>query len=110
MAAMRTPPALEALVPGARAFALAALATALLTLLLLAGGESKLEPAELLAYFRAHRGRYVASASMVLAWSVVAIPFLTALREMLGRDRRVLASAALLLAAGGVLLLGFGSF
>jgi hypothetical protein len=110
MAAMRRPLALETLVPDARVFAVVALATALLTVLLLAGGESKLEPGELLAYFRAHRGRYVVSASMMLAWSVVAIAFLTALREVLGRDRRVLASAALLLAAGGVLLLGFGSF
>jgi hypothetical protein len=113
MAAMRRPLSRESLVPDTRVFAAAALATAAMTVLLvaLAGGEGgRLEPAELLTYFRAHRGRYVASASVALAWLVLAMPFLAALRELLGEGRRALASAALLLAAGGVLLLGFGSF
>src|SRR3954470_244869 len=104
MAALRRPLALESLAPDTRVFALAALATAVLTLLLLllAGGEGRLEPGELLTYFRAHRARYVASAAVALAWLVVAIPFLAGLRELLSTERRALASAALHLAAGGV--------
>lgn len=112
MAAMRRPLSFESLVPDARVLAAAALATAVLTalLLLFAGGDATLEPGELLPYFRAHRGRYLVSASLVLVWLVATIPFLVALRELLAADRRALGSAALALAVGGALLLGFGSF
>jgi hypothetical protein len=113
MAAMRRPLSVESLAPDSRLFAAAALATALLTVLLLAtpvGGQAGLEPGELLTYFRAHRGRYVLSACLVLAWVVLAIPFVVALREVLAAERRALGLAALLLAAGGLLLMGFGGF
>lgn len=112
MAAMRRSPAFESLVPDARVFALSGIVTALLTLglVVLAGGEGRLEPGDLLPYFRAHRGRYFVSATLVLCWAVAAMAFLAGLRELLGEGRRALASAALLLAAGGVLLFGFGTF
>lgn len=112
MAAMRRPLSLENLMPDARLFALAALATAALTLLLLVppGGAGVVEPGELLAYFRAHRGRYMVNACLALAWIVLAVPFVVTVREILGPERRALGLAALLLAVGGLLLLGFGSF
>jgi len=99
---MKRPLAPESLAPDARIFAAAGLATAMLTvaLVVLAGGEGgRLEPGGLLPYFRAHHTRYVASASVALAWMVVAIPFLAGLRELLAAQRRALGTAALLLAA-----------
>jgi hypothetical protein len=112
MAAMRPPLAFDDIGPDGRLFAVLSFAAGLLTILLvlLAAGEGPREPADLIPYFEAHRTRYVWSASVALAWLAASIPFLAALRSLLGTDRRTLAIAAMLLSAAGVLLLGFGSF
>ncbi|HZZ93797.1 MAG TPA: hypothetical protein VFE23_14645 [Usitatibacter sp.] len=109
---MRRPLAFDDLGPDARLFAVVCLAAALLTILLvvLAVGKGPLEPGDLLPYFRAHRTRYIWSASVALSWLVASIPFLAALGTLLATDRRTLAIAATLLSTAGVLLLGFGSF
>jgi len=112
MAAMRRPLLLDSIAPDRRLLAFLSLAAGVLTLALvvLASGPGPLEPAELLPYFQAHRARYVVSASVSLLWMLTAIPFIATLKEMLGAERRALALAATLLSAGGVALLGFGTF
>ena len=109
---MRRPLTLETLGPDGRLLGVLSLAAGLLTLALivLAAGPGPLEPADLLPYFQAHRTRYVVSASVTLLWAVAAIPFVAALKEMLGAERRALSLAATLLSTCGIALLAFGSF
>jgi hypothetical protein len=67
-------------------------------------------PAELLSYFTSHRTAYVLTAVEVLVWVVIAIPFVVGLGALLRPTSPALAEAATLLSAGGILLLGFGTF
>ena len=93
-------------------FAGFAIAAGLLSFLLIgsAGGPPPPAPAELLPYFEAHRGRYILLGVAVLTWVGTAIPFIAGLGALLAPQGRALARAAMLLAAGGVLLLGFATF
>lgn len=112
MAAMRPPLSFNDVGPDGLLLAFFALATGFLTvaLIILAGGEGPLEPGDLLPYFQAHRLRYVASATVTLAWTVTAIAFVASLGSMLGAKRGALARAAGTLAVSGIALLGFGTF
>jgi hypothetical protein len=112
MAPMRQPLSFEDVGPDALLLAFFALAAGFLTiaLMVLAGGEGPLQPGDLLPYFQAHRLRYVASATVTLAWMVTAIGLVAPLRAMLGSSRSALARAATALATSGIALLGFGSF
>jgi hypothetical protein len=93
-------------------FACFAIAAGLLSLLLIisAAGPPPPAPAGLLPYFEAHGARYVLLGVTVLSWTSVAIPFIVGLGALLAAQGRVLARAAVLLAASGVLLLGFATF
>lgn len=112
MAAMRRPLSFDPALPDRRLLGVFCVCAGLSTVALvsLAAGPGPLEPAELLPYFQAHRTRYGASATVTLLWVLAALPFIATLKEMLGAERRVLASAATLLSASGVALLGFGTF
>jgi hypothetical protein len=94
------------------AFAAFSFAAGLLTLLLIvsSAGPPPSSPAELLAYFEAHRSRYLLLGVAVLSWASAAIPFIAGLGALLAPRGKALARAAMLLAAGGVLLLGFATF
>jgi hypothetical protein len=112
-AAMGDLPGRAGLARDGRLLGACALAAALLTvafIVLAGGGAPATEPGELLAYFHAHRGRYVASAVVVLAWMVAALAAIAVMPEWVGEGRRALARAATLLCAAGIVLLGFGSF
>jgi Domain of unknown function (DUF4386) len=65
------------------------------------------DPAARLAYVAAHEGRIGLEAVMALAWAVFSIPFVVALGWLLRVKSPALASAATLLSAGGLLLLGY---
>lgn len=94
-----------------RFFAGASLLSALFTLLLVVtAAPAPAAPNELLPFFRAHRGQFIALASTVLAWVVLSVILVVALERLVGANRRALAFAAALLSAGGILLLGFGTF
>ena len=67
-------------------------------------------PAEQLLYAASHRGTYALFASVVLAWAVFSVPLASILAKLLRAKGSALASAAQLLVAVGVLLLGFGIF
>jgi hypothetical protein len=112
MAPMRQPLSFDDVGSDGLLLAFFALATGFLTvaLVVLAGGEGTLQPGDLLPYFQAHRLRYVASATVTLAWTLTAIAWVASLRSMLGPSRNALALAATLLATSGIALLGFGSF
>ena len=112
MAPMRRPPSFDDVGPDGLLLAFFALATGFLTvaLILLAGGEGALQPGDLLPYFQAHRLRYVASATVTLAWTLTAIALVASLKSILGPTRSALALAATALAISGIALLGFGSF
>jgi Domain of unknown function (DUF4386) len=81
-----------------------------LMLIVAAAAPAPRVPAELLAYIAAHQSTYVFAAVTVLVWATAAIPFIVALRTLLGARDGTLALAAMLLCAGGVLLLGFATF
>ena len=109
---MRRPLSLDHAAPDRKLLASLSLATGLLTLalVLLSAGPGRMEPGDLLPYFQAHRARYVISATATLLWILVTIPFVAVLKDMLGPERRALATAATLLSASGVAMLGFGTF
>lgn len=67
-------------------------------------------PAEQLLFAASHRGGYALFASLVMAWSVFSVPLSAILAKLLRAKGGTLASAAQLLVAVGVLLLGFGIF
>jgi Domain of unknown function (DUF4386) len=93
-------------------FASFAIAAGVLSVLLIvsAAGPPPPPPAELLSWFEAHRGRYVLLGVAVLSWATAAVPFVAGLGALLAPRGKALARAAMLLAAGGVLLLGFATF
>ena len=90
----------------------AAIASGLLSFLLivLATSPAPRAAAELLPYLEAHRPTYMLTATAALLWVCTGIPFIVGLGALLGGARPVLARAAELLAAGGVLLLGVATF
>ncbi|MBU6248926.1 MAG: DUF4386 family protein [Xanthomonadaceae bacterium] len=67
-------------------------------------------PAEELLFAASHRGGYALFASIVVVWSVFSVPLSAILARLLRAKGDTLASAAQLLVAVGVLLLGFGIF
>ena len=92
-------------------FAVASILSALLTLLLVVSAAPPPGSAgDLLPYFRAHQPRFVILAVAVLAWVVVSLPVVIAITRLVGHVHPVLASAGAVLSAGGILLLGFGTF
>jgi hypothetical protein len=94
-----------------RFFAVASILSAFLTLLLVVSAAPPPgSAADLLPYFRAHLPRFVILAVVVLAWVVVSLPVVIAIARLVGDDHPMLASAGALLSAGGILLLGFGTF
>lgn len=94
-----------------RLFAIAALASALLTLLFILTPAPQHAPsADLLPYFRAHQMQFVVSAVAILAWVIASILLVVAVGQLVSGDRPTLAFAATLLCSGGILLLGFGTF
>jgi hypothetical protein len=94
------------------AFAGFSIAAGLLSFLLIisAAGPPPPAPAELLPYFETHRARYILLGVTVLTWASAAIPFIAGLGALLAPQGKALARAAMLLAAGGVLFLGFATF
>jgi hypothetical protein len=69
-----------------------------------------LAPNEFLAYVQSHKAGFAMAAVVILVWVAVSIPYVAGLGILLGTERRILATAAMLLSAGGILLLGFASF
>ena len=65
---------------------------------------------ELLAYIDAHKPAVASAATALLVWMSVSIPFVAGLGVVLAGERKMLASAATLLCAGGILLMAFASF
>jgi hypothetical protein len=94
------------------AFAAFSIAAGLLSFLLImsTAGPAPPAPTELLPWFEAHRGRYVLLGVAVLSWVSAAIPFIAGVGALLAPQGKALARAAMLLATGGVLLLGFATF
>jgi hypothetical protein len=94
------------------AFAAFALASGLLSLVLLAltTMPAPRVPEQLMSYFAAHRPTYLLTATTVLMWSTVSVPFIVGLGALVGTSERALAAAAAALSAAGVLLLSFATF
>ena len=67
-------------------------------------------PAELLSYAASHRTAYGLFASLVLAWSVFAVPLIVTLGTIFRSNGGTLAVIAQLLSAIGVMLLAFATF
>jgi len=65
---------------------------------------------QLLAYINAHKPAVASAAIALLVWMSVSIPFVAGLGVVLAGERRILASGATLLSAGGILILAFASF
>ena len=65
---------------------------------------------QLLAYIDAHKPAVASAEVAVLVWMSVSIPFAAGLGIALAGERKLLASAATLLSAGGILLVAFASF
>ena len=94
-----------------RFFAIASLLSAIVTVILVATAAPPVGPAaDLLSSFRAHQGRYLLLAVVVLIWAIVSVLHVVAIGRLVAADRPVLAFAGTLLLSGGVLLLGFGTF
>ena len=101
----------DAFVHDRRLFAVVSLLAGIASLVLAGGaGSPGGAAADAFEYFRAHQGRFVGVAVMVLAWMVLAIAFVAGLRSLLEGERRALGFAAALLCSGGILLLGFAVF
>jgi hypothetical protein len=66
------------------------------------------DPAALLAQMAGHRRDIVIEAVVALSWAVFSIPFIVGLGQLLRPKSRSLALAAVVLSAGGVLLLAYG--
>lgn len=66
------------------------------------------DPAALLAQMTAHERGIVIDAVVALSWAVFSIPFIVGLGQLLRPKSPSLALAAVVLSAGGVLLLGYG--
>jgi hypothetical protein len=67
-------------------------------------------PAEQLSFVANHRTVYGLFAGIVLAWAVFSMPFVVALRTVLRPHGGILTLIALILSAGGILMLGFAIF
>ena len=93
--------------PALLAFLAGGLSAALLLFSLLS---PQPDPEHLLTFASTHRGAYALLASLALAWSIFSAPFVVVLSDVLGGVNRLIASAAKLLTAGGILLLGFAIF
>jgi hypothetical protein len=94
-----------------RGFAICALLTGILSVLLLALNlQGPSAPAGYLAFFDRHRGGYIAAAIVFMTWAVVAVIFVVAVEQLLRRRGETLARAAAVLSSVGVLLLAFGYY
>lgn len=92
-------------------FGIAALLSALLSLLLVAlTVQGPSVSGAHLELFHKHRAIYVATAVLFMTWAVIAVPFLAAVEQLLRSRGEVLARAATMLSSVGILLLAFGYF
>jgi hypothetical protein len=93
-------------------FAVFAILTGLLSVVFIASVAIPIPhvPDELLRFFKDHQGVYILTAIVVLVWVIAAIPFVVGLGALVGARSKNMALAAILLSAGGILSLGFGTF